>query len=134
VSAQLASSPPFFLPGVASPLAHTIASCHASFPLSQDELTVCDLSFGNVWSRHLLYQVETEVLNPHCCHRLPISDRPTHTLHRYKNVISTLVIFSITPSRLYFFFLLVSASHHRSSTHCHYSLSLPSYVHRHSPQ
>jgi hypothetical protein len=54
---------------------------------------------------------------------------PTHILHCYKNIISTLVTLSTTQSRLYFTSSLARAPHHRSSIHRHHSLSLLSHVH-----
>jgi hypothetical protein len=101
-SVQLASSPPFSLPGAASPTIDVATSYHASFPLSQDELAASTSSFGNALSRYLPSRVETKALNLHHCCRLPSPDHPTITLHCYKRIISTLATLSVTQSRLHF--------------------------------
>jgi hypothetical protein len=80
---------------------HVAASCHACFPLSQDELAVSSSSSVNGSSYHLLSQVKTEALNPHRRRRAPSSYSPTLTIHGYKNIISILLTLSITQSHLY---------------------------------
>jgi hypothetical protein len=80
---------------------HVAASCHACFPLSQDELVASSSSFVNGSSYHLLSQVKTESLNPHRRRRPPSSYSSTLIIHGYKNVISTLLTLSITQSHLY---------------------------------
>jgi hypothetical protein len=44
---------------------HTATSCHASFPLSQDELAASASSPDIALSHHLPSRAETEALNPH---------------------------------------------------------------------
>jgi hypothetical protein len=94
---------------------HATASCHTSFPRSQDELTVSASSFGNALSRHLPYRVKTEALNPHHRRRPPFLNCPTPTLLCYKNVISTLDTLSTT--QLSLFCLLPSQSTTSSKLH-----------------
>jgi hypothetical protein len=81
---------------------HATAPCHASFPWRQNKLAVSASSSGNALSRRLFSQAKTEALNPHHHCRPITSDRPTHTLHCYKNVILTLTTLSTTEPRLYF--------------------------------
>jgi hypothetical protein len=95
---------------------HTIASCHAFFPWSQDELAASTSFSSNALFRRLPSWAKTESLNPHHCHRPPPSDRLTPILHYYKNVISTLTTISITQPRLHFDSSLARAPCHRSST------------------
>jgi hypothetical protein len=102
---------------------HTVVSCHASFPLSQDELAASASSSGNALSRHLASRVEIEALNLHHCCRTSSPDRPTPTLHFYKKIISTLIIFLTTQLHLHFIFSLPRAPHHQSFTCHHHSLS-----------
>jgi hypothetical protein len=61
---------------------HAAASCHASLPLSQDEITTSTSSFGNASSRPLPSQAEIETLNLHHRRRLPFqtSRLPTFTV------------------------------------------------------
>jgi hypothetical protein len=120
-STQVASSPPFFLPGAASPSANVTTLCHASFSWSQDELTASTSPSGNVSSHRLPSRVKTEALNLHHCRRPPSLDRPTLILHCYKKVISTLVTLSITQPHLHFTSSLARAQRQRSSTrHCRF--------------
>jgi hypothetical protein len=113
---------------------HAAASCHASFPLSQDELTVSASSSGNALSRCLPSRGETEELNLHHRRRLPSPDRPTSTLHCYKKIISTLATLPTTQLCLYFISSLARAPSHRSSPHHCRSFSPMSHAHRHSAQ
>jgi hypothetical protein len=129
VSVQLASSPSFSLPGVASPPVDAVTPCHASFSLSQDELSASTLSFGNASSHRLPSRDEIEALNLHHRHRPSSPDRPTLNLHWYKNVISTLATLYITHPRFYFTSSLVRVPRHWSST-CH-RRSLSSSFHTH---
>jgi hypothetical protein len=130
VSAQLVSSPPFLFSGVVSLPADVTTPCHASFPLSQDELAASVSSFDNTLSHRLLPRAKTEVLNPHHRRRPLFSDRLTLTCHYNKKVISTLITLSTTQSHLYFAFSLARAPHRRSSIRHHHFLSLLSHVHR----
>jgi hypothetical protein len=61
-------------------------------------------------------------------------DSPTITLHCYKKVISILPTLPITQPHLHFASSLARASHHRSSTRRHRSLSLSSHAHHLSAQ
>jgi hypothetical protein len=63
-----------------------------------------------------------------------LPDRPTHTLHYYKKVISTLVTLSTAQPRLYFASSLARAPRHRISTYRRHSLSSSSHVYRSSTQ
>jgi hypothetical protein len=109
---------------------HAVTPCHASFLLSQDDLTASASSSGNVLSYRVPSRTETEALNLHHCRRLPSSERLTLTLHCYKKIILILSTLSITRSRLYFVFSLARASHHRSSTRRRHFFSLLSHAHR----
>jgi hypothetical protein len=114
---------------------HAVMLCHASFPLSQDELADSALSSGNALSRRPPpSRDETEALNPHH-HLRPLSlDRPILTLHYYKKIISILITLHTTQSCLYFISSLARAPRHRSST-CHCcSLSPLLHVHHLSAQ
>jgi hypothetical protein len=113
---------------------HTVAPCHTSFPLSQDELATSTSSFGNALSCRLPSLVETEALNHHHCHRLSSPDLPTLTLHWYKNIISTLATLHITQLHLHFTSFLARAPRHQSSTHRRCSLLPLSHTHRPSTQ
>jgi hypothetical protein len=128
------SSPPFDLSGVASPLADIATPYHASFSLSQDDLTASVLSSGNVSSRRLPSRAKTEALNSHRDRWPPSSDRSSPTLHYYKKFISTLVTLPTTQLCLYFTSFLARAPCHRNSTHCHHSLSSSSHAHHPSAQ
>jgi hypothetical protein len=108
---------------------HVATPYHAYFPWSQDEFTASTSSFGNASSHRLPSQVEIEALNSHHRRRPPSLDRPTPTLHCYKNVISTLATLSITQPRLHFASSLTKAQHHRSFTRRRRSLSSSSYAH-----
>jgi hypothetical protein len=120
-STQVTSSPPFFLPGGASPSADVTTPCHASFPWSQDELTASTSPSGNVSSHRLPSRAKIEALNLHHYRRSPSLDRPTLTLHCYKKVISTLVTLPITQPHLHFTSSLARAQRQWSSTrHCHF--------------
>jgi hypothetical protein len=90
VSAQLTLFPPFLLPGVASPFADVIASCHTVFLWSQDELAASTSSIDNASSHCLPSRVEIKALNLHHRRRPPSLHCPTHILHCYKKFISTL--------------------------------------------
>jgi hypothetical protein len=113
---------------------HAAVPCHASFPLSQDELAASTSSSDNNSSHRLPSLVKTEALNPHHHRRPPSPDRPTPTLHYYKRVISTLATLPITQPRLHFSSSVARASHHWSSTRYHRSLSPRSHIHRPSTQ
>jgi hypothetical protein len=78
---------------------HTATSCHASFPLSQDDLTASTSSFSNASSYRFASWAKTEPLNLLHHHRPPSPDRPTPTLHYYKKVILTLATLSTTQQR-----------------------------------
>jgi hypothetical protein len=129
-SAQLASSPPFSLPSVASSLIYVIALCRTSFQWSPGELAVSASSSSNASSRRLPSQAEIKVLNLHHCHRPPCSNHLTPTLCCYKKVIPTSTTLFITQSCLYFVFFLAKAPRHRSSTRRYRSLSPSIHVHR----
>jgi hypothetical protein len=109
---------------------HTVTPCHASFQLSQDELTVSGSSFGNASSCRLPSQAETEALNPHHHSRPPSLDCPTPTFHCYKKIISILLTLIITQSCLYFISSLARALRNQSSTHRRFLLPL---FHTHRP-
>jgi hypothetical protein len=113
---------------------HTIPSCHASFPLSQDGLAASASSSSNSSSRRLPSQAETEALNLHHHRRLPSPDLPTPTHHCYKKIISTLVTLPTTQPHLHLAFSLAKAPCHRSSTHRHCFLSPLSHTHHLSTQ
>jgi hypothetical protein len=109
-------------------------SCHASFPLSQDEFNVSASSFCNTLSHCLPSRAKTEAFNPHHCHRLPSSDCLSLTLYCYKKIISNLATLSTTQSRLYFTSSIARAPYHRSSTCRCRSLSPLSHTHCPSTQ
>jgi hypothetical protein len=113
---------------------HAAASCHASFPLNQDELVASTSSSDNALSLRLFSRVETEAFNSHHHSRPPSLDRPTPILHCYKKIISTLNTLPITQSCLCFASFLARVSCHQSSTCCHCFLSLLSHVYRPSTQ
>jgi hypothetical protein len=113
---------------------HTTALCHASFAFRQDELAASTSTYDSALSRRLPSWVKTEALNQHHRRRLSSPDHQTPTLHCYKNIISTLVTPSTTQSRLHFTSSLARAPRHRSSTHCHHSLSPLSHAHHPSVQ
>jgi hypothetical protein len=133
-SAQLISSPPFLLPGAASPPVNVAVPCHASFPLNQDELAASSSSSGNASSRRLASRAKIEVLNLHHHNRPPSLDRPTLTLHCYKKIISIMTTLLTTQSRLYFASSLARAPLPQSSTRRCCSLSLLCHVHHPSTQ
>jgi hypothetical protein len=81
---------------------HAAMLCHASFPLSKDELAANASSYSNDLSCRIPSQSKTETLNSHHRHRLPFPDHPTPTIHLYKNIISTLTTLSTTQLRLHF--------------------------------
>jgi hypothetical protein len=62
----------------------TVASCHASFRWSQDELAGSASSFGNDLSHHLPSRAETKELNLHHCRQPPSPDSPTPTVRCYR--------------------------------------------------
>jgi hypothetical protein len=109
---------------------HATASCHASFPWSQDEFTTSASASDNASSCCLPSWAETKALNLHHRHRQSSPDSLTPTLHCYKKIISILVTLPTTQLRLHFAFSLARAAHHWSSTRCHHSLSSPSHAHR----
>jgi hypothetical protein len=113
---------------------HASAPCHASFPLSQDDLVASVSSSGNALSHRLPSQTETEALNPHHRRRLLSLDRPTPTLHCYKKIISVLATFPTTQPHLYFASSLAKAPRYQSSTYRRRSLSPLSHVHHPSAQ
>jgi hypothetical protein len=113
---------------------HAAAPCHASFPLSQDELAAFASSSENALSHCLPSRAETEALNLHQYCMLPSPDRWTPTLHCYKKIISILATLPTTQPRLYFASSLARTPRHRSSTHRRSSLSPLSYTHRPSAQ
>jgi hypothetical protein len=53
---------------------HATAPCHASFPLSQDELATSASSSDNALSRHLPSGTKIKAWNPHHHRRLPSPD------------------------------------------------------------
>jgi hypothetical protein len=108
---------------------HAVTPCHASFPLSQDELAVSTSSSGNALSRRLPSQVKTEALNLHHRRRLPSSDCPTPILHCYKKIISILATLPATQPCLHFASSLSRAPHHRSATRWPYFASRITYRH-----
>jgi hypothetical protein len=69
---------------------HAVTSCHASFPLSQEELAASVSSSGNTSSRRFQSRAEIEALNPHHRCRLSSLNCPTLNIHCYKKFISTL--------------------------------------------
>jgi hypothetical protein len=111
---------------------HTVTPCHASFPLSQDELAISTSSSSNVLSRRLSSRAETKILNSHHRRKLSSLNHPTHTLYCYKKIISTLTTLSTTQTRLHFTSSLARTPRHWSSTHLYRSLSPMSYAHRSS--
>jgi hypothetical protein len=139
MSTQLALSPPFYLPSVSISSdrhRHAVAPCHASFPLTQDELTASALSFDNASSRRFTLSSQNRSIEIILTARRqpPFPDLPTHTLHCYKKVISTLVTLPTTQPHLYFASSLFIAPYNWSSTHrCHF-LSPSSHVHHPSTQ
>jgi hypothetical protein len=108
---------------------HAVVLCHASFLLSQDEITGSTLSFGNVLSCCLPSQAKIKIFNLHH-HRLPSPDHPTPILHCYKKFISNLFTLPTTQSRLHFTYSLARAPRHQSSTRCHRFFSLLFHAHR----
>jgi hypothetical protein len=122
-SAQLASSPPFPLFGVAShpvDIATHIAPCHVSFPLNQDDIADSVSSFDNASSSRL--SSRTETLNPYYHNMTLFLYRPTLILHCYKKDhlnIDHSPHHSITS----LFYLLPSKS--TTSSKLHPSLSFP---------
>jgi hypothetical protein len=80
---------------------HAIASCHTSFPWSQDERTASASSSDNASSHRLPSRTETEALNPHHHHLPHSSDRLTSIIHCYKKVVSILATLPTTqPSNI----------------------------------
>jgi hypothetical protein len=99
--------------------------CHTSFPLCQDERATSASSFSNALSRRLPPRTKIKVLNLYHYHRLPYSDRPTHTLYYSKNVISILVT-PLTPQPcIHFVSSLARAPRRWSCIYHHRSLLLP---------
>jgi hypothetical protein len=120
--AQLTSSPPFLLSGVASPPAD----------VATPPRCVTLPSYGANTSSLLPLNLLVTLLH----HRrwTPSSDRQPSTLHYYKKVFSTLATLPITQPCIYFASSLARASHHRSSTCRRRSLSPLSYIYRPSAQ
>jgi hypothetical protein len=113
---------------------HAVASCHASFPWNQDELTVSASSFNNA-SSHCLplapkskYWIRTTAVG-HPSQTIRLS--PSTAIKRPSQYLVTLLT---TQSRLCFVSSLVRAPHHQSSTHCRYSLLPPYHTHHPSTQ
>jgi hypothetical protein len=113
---------------------HAAASCHASFPLSQEEPAASASSSSNASFHRLPSQGEIETLNLHHYRQPPSPDSPTPTLHCYKKIISTLITLPTTQPCLYFVSSLARAPCHQSSTRRRRSLSLPSNAHCPSAQ
>jgi hypothetical protein len=122
------------VPPLLWPTSSRAATCHTSFPLSQDELAASTLSSDNALSRRRPSRAKTEALNPHHHLRVPSLVRSTPTLHCYKKIISILATLLTPQLHLYFVSSLVRAPHNRSSTRLHHSLSLLSYAHHPSAQ
>jgi hypothetical protein len=112
---------------------HVAASCHASFPLRQDELIVPASSFDNILPCRLSSQVKTEALNLHHRRRLPSPDRLILTLHCYKKIISNLDTLLTTQQCLYFASTIARTPYHQKSIRRH-SLSLLFYTYYPSTQ
>jgi hypothetical protein len=115
VSAQLTLSHPFSLPDavshpvdVVTPLSRVTLPSHR---VKTSLLSPVHLP-STLHPHRLPSQFKTEVLNLHHRHWPPSSDSSTLTLHCYKNVISTLVILSITQSRLHFTSSIIRIPHH----------------------
>jgi hypothetical protein len=113
---------------------HATTPYHSSFPLSQDELTASASSSDNALSHCLPSRAKTKTLNPQHHRRLLSLNRPTHTIHCYKKIISILATLPITQLCLYFASSLARAPRHRSSTRRRHSLSLLSHAHHPSAQ
>jgi hypothetical protein len=111
---------------------HSAVPYHGSFPWSQDELAASASSYGNASSCRLLSRAETEALNLHHRRWPPFPYCPTPTLHCYKKIISILITLPTTQLRLHFASSLARTPRHRSSTHCHRSLSPLPHAHRSS--
>jgi hypothetical protein len=122
-SAQLASSPPFPLPGSAYPLTDVTTPCHASFPLNQDELVAFASSSSNPSSHRIASRAKTEVLNLHHHSRSPSPNHLTPTLHCYKKIISTVATLLAHHSTTPPFCLLPSET--TTSSELHPSPSFP---------
>jgi hypothetical protein len=105
---------------------HVTAPCHASFPLSKDELIASTSSSGKFRpvASHLKPKLKHWI---HTAARLPLN-RPTSILHCYESAISTVIILLITQPRLYFTSSLVTTSRHQSSTRHRRFLSLSSHA------
>jgi hypothetical protein len=108
---------------------HVIAPCHASFPLSQDELAASTPSSDNALSRCLPSRAKIEALNSHHRRMLPSQDCPTPTLHCYKTIVSILATLPTTQPHLHFTFSLARAPRHRCSTRQRSFASRISYRH-----
>jgi hypothetical protein len=128
VSAQLALSPQFPLPGAASPPTDVAMPCHTSFPWSQDEIDASASSSRNASSGRLHSRAETEALNLHHHCWPPFLNCLTPTLHCYKNVISILATVPTTQPRLHFGSSLARAPCHRSYIYRCRSLSSSSHT------
>jgi hypothetical protein len=108
---------------------HTTASYHASFPWSQNEFAGSASSFGNASSCCIPSRAETKTLNSHHRRRPPSLDNPTHTLHFYKKVVSTLATLLTTQPHLYFVSSLARAPQYQSSACRHRFISPLSHAH-----
>jgi hypothetical protein len=145
VSAQLALSHPFSLPGAASPPVNMATPpCLVTLPSHGVKTSSLPPLHLPIIFHHVVspLKLKTEALNPHHRRWPPSLDSPTPTLHGqpdshhhcYKKVISIFVTLPITQSRLYFASSLARASCHRSFTHRHCFLSPSFHVHHPSAQ
>jgi hypothetical protein len=113
---------------------HAATSCHTSFSLRHDELAVSASSSANALSRCLPSRAKTKALNPQHHRKLLSPYHPTHILHCYKKIISTLATLPTIQQRLHFTSSLARASRYQSSTSHRHFLSLLSHTHRPSAQ
>jgi hypothetical protein len=136
VSAQLTSSPPFFLPGAAFPLTDVATPmCHITLPSHEVKTNSLSPLHLPVTLRSVASPLELKLKHwIYITSRPPSLEHSTPTIHCYKKVISILVTLPITQPRLYFASSLTRASQHRSSTRCRRSISPPSHVHHFSIQ
>jgi hypothetical protein len=139
VSAQLASSPPFSLPGAASPPADvTTSPCHVTPRFLPHGVKMSSLHplHPLTMLRPVAFpsRAKTETLNMHHRRQPPSPERPTLTLHCYKKVILILITLLTTQPHLHFAYSLARAPRHRSFTRRHRFLSPPSHVHHPSAQ
>jgi hypothetical protein len=132
VLGQLVSSPPFPLLGGTSPSANiAILPCRVTLPYHRVKMS----SLSPLHLSAMLYLISSPlklksklwIRTITTTHRPPSPCSPTPNLYCYKKVISTLVTLPTAQPHLYFTSFLARAPHHRSPTHCHRSLSLPSH-------